>query len=117
LFKRPPRSKHREYLFKKLAWRVQELRFGGLSATAKKRLEELASEIVLPETVVRTRDGIAVGTELVREWRRREYRVVVRDNGYEYEGTIHRSLTAVAKAITGSHWNGRLFFGLTERTQ
>ena len=50
-----------------------------------------------------------------RTWKGREVQTVAVDGGYEYEGAVYRSLSAVAKAVTGSHWNGRLFFGLTER--
>jgi hypothetical protein len=56
-----------------------------------------------------------VGTILVRKWREQEIRVVVLENGYEWNDVVYRSLSAVAKAVTGSHWNGRLFFRLTER--
>ena len=52
------------------------------------------------------------GTVLTREYKGREVRVRVLEKGFEYEGQPYRSLSAVAKAITGSHWNGRLFFGL-----
>ena len=52
------------------------------------------------------------GAVLVREYKGREIRVRVLDGGYEYDGHPYRSLSAVVKAITGSHWNGRLFFGL-----
>lgn len=55
------------------------------------------------------------GTVFTRTWKGREVRTVAVDGGYEYEGAVYRSLSAVAKAVTGSHWNGRLFFGLTER--
>ena len=56
-----------------------------------------------------------MGTTLVRRWRGKDYYVKVLDDGYEYDGVIYRSLSAVAKAITGSHWNGPLFFGVTKR--
>ena len=58
-----------------------------------------------------------VGTTLIRSWRDQELRVEVRENGFEWDGTLYRSLTAAAKAITGSAWNGRLFFGLTKRSK
>ena len=121
-----PRCKNREHLWKRIAWKIQEQRFGGLSKIAKQRLEELIAEIDLPlperrRTVAGTlkrsqKPGDPqVGTTLVREWKGQEIRVQVTENGYEYEGVVYRSLSAVAKAITGSHWNGKLFFGLTAR--
>ena len=125
LFGKDPRVKNRSWLWRRIAWKIQEIRFGGLTAVAKRRLEELIAELDLPaeERTVPRAPGlrgqsprtIAVGTTLVRTWRRRDVCVRVVEKGFEYEGQIYESLSAVAKAITGSHWNGRLFFGLTER--
>ena len=129
LFGKEPRVKHsKEWLWKRIAWKLQEEKYGGLSDVAKRRLEELIAEIDLPlgesrrtvtGTLKRSRPARpgdpALGTTLVREWRGKQIQVRVLENGFEYEGVVHRSLSAVAKAITGSHWNGRLFFGLTGR--
>lgn len=114
LFERPPRSRHREWLFRKLAFRVQEQRFGGLSVTAKARLEQLVAEIEIPTAPPTNfnNDGLTVGTELVREWRGRELRLAVTDEGYTFDGRTHGSLSAAAKAATGAHWNGRVFWGV-----
>lgn len=128
LFGRPPRVKHREFVWKRAAWKLQEQRFGGLSDVAKRRLEELIAEIDLPlGDVDRTVTGRlkqprktappTVGTTITREWRGRELRVLVLENGFEYEGVVYKSLSAVAKAATNSHWNGRLFFGLSGRNR
>ncbi len=126
LFGRPPRVKHREHLWRRCAWKIQEQRFGGLSKVAKRRLEELIGEIDLPlgdqqRTVsgrlnghVRPADH-TVGTVFTRTWHGRDVRAVAVEGGYEYDGVVYRSLSAVAKAVTGSHWNGRLFFNLTTR--
>ncbi|MEV5033983.1 DUF2924 domain-containing protein [Sphingobium sp. LMC3-1-1.1] len=57
---------------------------------------------------------LTVGTRLVRDWHGTGHTVIVLDEGFEYNGQRWRSLTAVAKAITGTHWNGNRFFGLTE---
>ena len=60
--------------------------------------------------------GVAPGTVLVREWRGTTVRATaLPDGGFECDGVTYRSLSAIAKVVTGSHWNGRLFFGLTER--
>ncbi len=126
LFGKPPRVKNREHLWKRCAWKMQEIRFGGLSRKAKERLEELIAEINLPlGEKTRTVSGVlkknrrpddpVPGTVLTRQWKDREISVLVRDDGYECNGELFRSLTAVARAITGSRWNGRLFFGLTKR--
>jgi hypothetical protein len=126
VFGKPPRVKHREWLWKRIAWKIQEQRFGGLSEAAKRRIDELIAEMDLPlgqdrRTVtgsVRTRNRRLeppVGTTLVRRWHGEDVLVHVVDGGYEHQGVVYQSLTAVARAITGSHWNGRIFFGLSKR--
>lgn len=116
VFGRPPRSRHREWLFRKLAWRLQEARFGGLSATAKKCLDALVADIEIPTappTNVNS-DGVAIGTEITREWRGTTLVLRVSDDGYEFGGKTYGSLSAAAKAATGSHWNGRAFWGVAK---
>ena len=126
VFTKEPRIKHREWLWKRISWRIQEMKFGGLSRVAKAKLEELISEIDLPQSESqRTVSGALkrlpkpgdppVGTVLTRTWHGKEIQVRVVEGGYECEGVVHKTLTAAATAITGSHWNGRLFFGLVER--
>ena len=126
LFGKPPQVKNREHLWKRCAWKLQEQRFGGLSKVAQRRLEELIAEIEIPSAnngrtasgfvkKRRRRDDPAPRTTLTRMWHGREIRVLVREDGYECNGELFRSLTAVARAVTGSKWNGRLFFGLSKR--
>ena len=130
LYGEESRSRNRDFLWKRLAWRVQELAYGGLDEATKQRLAELA-----PETYVRARrpngfdpdklvstpppprdDRLPIpGTVLTRQWHGAEIRVLVREDGYEHDGTIYGSLSALARAVTGQRWNGRLFFGLTAR--
>ncbi len=127
LFDNPPRIKNKAFLQRRVAWKIQELEFGGLSARAKARLDELIAQIDLPlgaAGAVRPRrrnrkdpKPPMVGTTLVRRWRDQDLRVEVRENGFEWDGTIYKSLTAVARAITGSNWNGKLFFGLVKRSK
>ena len=132
LYDEQTRSRNRDFLFRRLAWRIQELEYGGLSSRAKKRLDELA-----PDSFVRARTPTATipaaesepaprsrrdprlpspGTVVTKRYKGRELRVVVRDDGVEHDGAMFRSFTALAKYITGSKSiNGKLFFGLTER--
>jgi hypothetical protein len=118
---KPPRVKHREHLWRRCAWKVQEQRFGGLSTVAKRRLDELIAELDLPlgKSEVVHRDVQAakplVGTTLTRTWKGREVTATSVDGGWQCDGVVYRSLSAVARAVTGSRWNGKLFFGLTER--
>ena len=125
-FGKPPRVKHREHLWRKVAWRLQEQRLGGLSGAARKRLDELIAGLDVPaltpcttraKAPARTNAEPALGTTLVRNWHSREILATRTDAGWECGGVVHRSLTAVAKAVTGTHWNGKLFFGLTTRKE
>jgi len=125
LFGRDPRSRNRESLVRRIAWRLQEQTMGGLSGAARRRLAELQAEIDLgapaaprrgPGRTVARPGAQAPGTVLVREWRGQTVEVRVREDGaFEHAGEVYRSLSAVARAVTGTRWNGKLFFGLVER--
>ena len=119
------KSRNKPWLFKRIAWRIQELAEGGLSERAKKRAAELANDADLrlrpPKgTPVEPKAGRdprlpAVGTELKREYDGRQHTVRVEAEGFVYKGKTYRSLSAIAKQITGTQWNGFLFFGLISR--
>lgn len=130
VFGEPARSGNRRWLFRRVAWRIQANAYGGLSERALARAKELARDADLrfrpppgetaPPPLARTivpRDARIPppGSVLRKAFKGREHTVVVRDNGFEHEGRVYRSLTAVAHAISGSHWNGLLFFGLATR--
>jgi hypothetical protein len=121
-----PRVRHKEFLWKRICWKLEEQRTGGLSAVARARLEALIAEIDLPVEENRRRvtgplrgknraSDEKPGTTYSRTYKGQEIRAVVVEAGYEWDGKVYRSLTAVARAVTGSAWNGRLFFGLTKR--
>ena len=102
----------RRYLEDRLAFRVQELRFGVLSDRARRKLDALADQLE-PKAARRRDPGRPIaGTRLVREWRGVQHTVEVREHDFEYEGRRYRSLSAIAREIAGSRWNGWLFFGL-----
>ena len=103
----PPNSS-REFLRRRLAYRIQEIMHGGLDAALK---AALTVEPAPGKAVTTLRDG----TKIVREWHGREYEVVVRGEKYEYAGKLYRSLSGVAKAITNTNWNGNEFFGIRKR--
>ena len=104
----------------RLGHRIQELRFGGLSEWAREELAACVPEGSLDTdagTVQRMRrrkrrEGLAVGTRLVREFDGVRHEVTVTREGFEWQGKAFRSLSAVARAITGTNWNGPKFFGL-----
>jgi hypothetical protein len=115
LYDREPPSFNRDYLVKRLAYRIQELAYGGLSARAEAKLDRLIAEEdlrVKGKLPMRKGDRPIVGTRLVRQWKGVEHTATVLADGYEYQGRPYRSLSAIARAITGTRWNGRLFFGV-----
>lgn len=120
----PLRGYRRDALIRRLAYRVQELAYGGVSDATRARIREHIEEIGesgIPSrgspTSRRSRsDGMPVaGTVLVREWQGERHDVTVLASGVEYRGRPYRSLSAVAREITGTRWNGPLFFGLRKQ--
>ena len=107
----------RGYLIRRLAYRIQELAFGGLSRDARRTLKNIAdgktAEVDFPARR-RQQVGLTCGTRLLREWHGQRHEVVVKENGFLYAGKTYRSLTAVARAITGTAWSGNRFFGLLD---
>ena len=106
---------NRRFLESRLAYRIQELAHGGLKPDTVARLEALAEDLDGGDAVRRKRpvkDRPIAGTRLVREWRGVEHCVTVLDDGFEYQGRPYKSLSAIARAITGTRWNGLIFFGL-----
>jgi len=136
VFGERPRSRNKQWLIKRIAWRLQADEEGDLSERARRRAMELANDADLrltaprapkasPDGHERTRTVRArfsensrlpiPGTILTRQYKGRLLQVRVLPHGFEYEGRVYKSLTAVARAITGVHWNGYHFFGLTKR--
>lgn len=140
LFEEAARSGNRIWLIKRIAWRLQANAYGGLSARARQRAEQLANDADIRmkaprhlqplsepqnlQTAARKQAAVStsrgtptlhVGDILTRKYKGRTIEVHIKDHGFEWEGVIYGSLTAVAKAITGSHWNGKHFFGLNKQ--
>jgi hypothetical protein len=112
LFDKEPPGFSRSYLISRLAYRIQELAYGGLKPATRARLDTLADGLDPKAARKRVLNGPVAGTQLIREWRGVEQRVTVLIDGFEWEGRRYKSLSAVARAITGTQWNGPLFFGL-----
>ncbi len=126
------RSRHKAYLVRRIAWRLQADAEGGLSERALRRAEELANLAdarVTPPKAATTTPRISAappgptdrrlppaGTAITRRYKRRTISVTVLADGFEYEGERYKSLSAVAKAVTGSHMNGFRFFGLEAKS-
>src|SRR3984893_8927915 len=115
LFDSEPPPYNRRFLESRLAYRIQELAYGGLKPETVKRLEALARGVEETNPVmrrIRAGQKPIAGTRLIREWQGVEHAVTVRDDGYEYRGAPYKSLSSIARAITGTRWNGWVFFGL-----
>jgi hypothetical protein len=121
IFAIDPPGYSRVQLVRRLAYRVQELAYGGLSAATREKLAIMAESVDAGNGKGlkrrRRNDSILPGTRLIREWNGRRYEVVVGRDGFEFEGRPYRSLTAIAEAITQQHWNGPLFFGLRRQAR
>ena len=103
----PPKMRSKELLARLLAWRIQADAFGGLDATTIRLLKSDRASTPKPL--------LAPGTRLTREWQGSRYDVDVLEKGFRYAGGDYRSLSEVARAITGTRWNGLRFFGLREQ--
>jgi len=134
LFGEETRSYNKEHLIRKIAWRIQELAYGGLSERARRRALEIVNDadlrVTMPRGMARMDSpGVAErtmvtklsnrrdrrlpipGTLLVREYKGRDVIVKVLEDGFEHEGKVFNSLSAIAKKVTGTKWNGHVFFG------
>lgn len=100
----PPTMRSRELLARLLAWRIQERVLGGLDAATIRMLTK--------DRLPPARPKLETGAVLRREWQGRTFEVRVLDGGFEHAGVQYRSLSAVARFITGTRWNGLRFFGL-----
>jgi hypothetical protein len=108
----PPPKLRKELMVPILAYRMQEREFGGLSHSARKRLQEIAQ--ALPGKGGRRTElppAQMTGTKLIRVWRGHAHEVWATDEGYHYNGERYSSLSKIAKVITGTHWSGPAFFG------
>ncbi len=113
----PPKRLSRQMLLRALAHAIQEKAFGGLTPSVRQRLQRLAAELRGTGRVVSVgpQPSFKPGTKLIREWQGRTHEVTVLEQGFGWNGEIHRSLSAIARAITGTRWNGHVFFGLKAR--
>jgi hypothetical protein len=119
LYGKEPPPFSRSYIESRLAYRIQELAYGGLKPETRARLEALGEQLDGGNVVLRRMRADSrplPGTRLVREYDGVQHVVTVRADDFEYEGRPYRSLSAIARHITGTRWNGHTFFGLRGRS-
>jgi len=115
LFASDPPPFNRRHLESRLAYRIQELTYGGLKPATVKRLEALGEQLDggdRKKSRIRADLTPIVGTRLIRDWQGTEHLITVTADGFDWQGRPYKSLSAIARAITGTRWNGWVFFGL-----
>ena len=118
LFDAPAPNNSRNFLEGRLAYRIQELTYGGPDKQTRRLLDLLADEVdgtLTRKAQIADPRNPVVGTKLIREWDGIAHTVTVLREGFDWDGRRYKSLSAVARAITGTRWNGYRFFGLRER--
>jgi len=122
-------SNNKTYLWQRVAYRIQELAYGSLPEEARNKAKELAKEYdPINNKTLRPDNGVGNGTDkrfisrdrrlpipgtlITKNYKGNEIRVKILEIGFEYNGKVYRTLTAIAKEVTGSHWNGYLFFNM-----
>ena len=109
----PPKAFGPDLLRRSIAHRIQEKAYGGLSAPTRRLLDQLVkAAMAKPSGRLELPRRIKPGSELVRMWKGKTYRVIVTANGFAYDGKTFAGLSEIASAITGTRWNGPRFFGL-----
>jgi hypothetical protein len=113
----PPAIRSREVLLRFLAWRVQSEAFGGLDAPTELKLREIAKALERDGSYEpKIRRELSPGVVLTREWKGVAHKVTVTASGFQHQGRGYRSLSDIARTITGTRWSGPRFFGLEQKT-
>lgn len=111
-----PAHPNRAYLEARLAYRIQELAFGGLPSKTAEMLADYGQRFSVIQTSQCIKPVAMPGSTLIREFDGRQFQVqVLADGRYEFDGKVYRSLSAIAKRITGAHWSGPAFFGIKSK--
>lgn len=108
---------HRSYLIKYIAWHKS---YGSLDSQTQRKLDKLVEkyeetkEVIIDSKQKSSTVSITPGTKLIKEFKGRKYEVLAADKGFEYNGELYKSLSAIANKITGTRWNGKKFFGVVK---
>ena len=112
----PPDIRSREVMLRLLAWRLQAEAFGGLDLPSERKLREIADALERTGTYEpKLRRDLSPGVVITREWKGIVHRVAVTTSGFEHDGRRFKSLSDVARTITGTRWSGPRFFGLEQK--
>ena len=115
MFEGDPEIMSRKYMIGKLAYKIQELAYGGLDAETENKIKNCAKEVAKEKTVTAKKSqkfSPMVGTKITKKYNDRMLEVMVVNDGFSYEGTVYKSLSAIATQITGTKWNGLKFFNV-----
>ena len=116
-WRRPAPDIGPDLLRRGIAWKLQAIVHGDLPAHVRREVESALSRLRRGDPLAPTRPSLRPGSRLVREWQGRTYQVVVLERGYEHDGRQFRSLTQIARVITGTHQSGTKFFGIRPRSE
>jgi hypothetical protein len=116
--KGPPPAFGPDLLRRRIAYHIQEQAYGGLNPSARRVLDRLVNSVAKTSTGrIQLPRRIKSGSVLIREWKGKTYRAIVTNDGYIYEGENYKTLSEIARMITGTRWNGPRFFGLRKQNE
>ena len=107
-----PEVSSRQHMISKIAYKIQELAYGGVDPATEEKIREQARKTPLKNQKKKKKFQPQIGTKIVKEYHDKTYEVLVVDGGFAYEGDVFKSLSAIANKITGTKWNGLKFFGV-----
>ena len=111
-----PPVRSRDVLLRMFAWRVQEEAFGGLDFKSERQLRQIGNALERDGSYEpQIRRDLSPGVVVIREWKGVTHKVTVTADGFQYQGTHYRSLSDIARTITGTRWSGPRFFGLEQK--
>ena len=109
----PPKKLSRNLLQLGVAWKLQERAFGGLSGVTKRQIEDLSRTIAATADLAKARTvSLRPGARLIRDWNGETHEILVVEDGFQWRGKIWRSMSMIAREMTGTHWSGPRFFGI-----
>lgn len=111
MFDKPPAFRTKQYLIPKLAYRIQELAYGGIDVETENQLASAVRELD-KKPAKGHKYSPTVGTKIVKEYKGKIHEVIALEDGFAYAGTVFKSLSAIATKITGTKWNGLKFFNV-----